>query len=125
MKPSGEASRVFVFGSNLWGIHGAGSAREAFRFHGAVPGVDVVALVPLRSNVGRDFVWATRAPADDAGVARLRVPYATGQNGAVMAGSYAVQTAGKGRVEAPVTEAQVTGGEAVEVALDGRKVERR
>ena len=93
--------------------------------HGAVPGVDVVALVPLRSNVGRDFVWATRAPADDAGVARLRVPYATGQNGAVMAGSYAVQTAGKGRVEAPVTEAQVTGGEAVEVALDGRKVERR
>lgn len=92
---------------------------------GADPGADVVALVPLRSNVGRDFVWATRAPADVAGVARLRVPYATGPNGTVMAGSYAVQVAGKGRVEVPVTEAQVTLGETVEVVIDGRKVERR
>lgn len=30
---------IFVFGSNLAGIHGAGSALHAKRFHGAVEGV--------------------------------------------------------------------------------------
>jgi hypothetical protein len=30
--------RIFVFGSNLAGIHGAGSAKEAFEKHGAVWG---------------------------------------------------------------------------------------
>lgn len=29
---------IFVFGSNLAGRHGAGSAKEALRFHGAVYG---------------------------------------------------------------------------------------
>ena len=32
-------SRIFVFGSNLAGVHGAGSARHALRNHGAVWGV--------------------------------------------------------------------------------------
>lgn len=31
-------SEIFVFGSNLAGRHGAGSALEAVRNHGAVPG---------------------------------------------------------------------------------------
>lgn len=30
--------RVFVFGSNLKGVHGAGAARYAYKFHGAVWG---------------------------------------------------------------------------------------
>jgi hypothetical protein len=92
---------------------------------GAAPGADVVAALRLRSNVGRDFVWATRATADAAGVARLRVPYATGLNGTVTAGPYGVQVAGQGRVEVAVTEDQVTRGETVEVALDGRKAKGR
>jgi hypothetical protein len=33
--------RIFVFGSNLAGIHGAGSALEAFRNHKAVRGVGI------------------------------------------------------------------------------------
>lgn len=35
---SQEKSRVFVFGSNLAGRHGAGSAKEAVLRHGAKPG---------------------------------------------------------------------------------------
>ena len=31
--------KVFVFGSNLAGIHGAGSAKEAYNKHGAIPGL--------------------------------------------------------------------------------------
>jgi hypothetical protein len=31
-------NKVFVFGSNLQGIHGAGAAREAWKNHGAVTG---------------------------------------------------------------------------------------
>ncbi len=30
--------RVFVFGANLLGIHGAGAARHAYRHHGAIWG---------------------------------------------------------------------------------------
>jgi len=33
------SARVFVFGSNLAGIHGAGSAKHARNVHGAEPGV--------------------------------------------------------------------------------------
>lgn len=33
------AKRIFVFGSNLAGRHGAGSALEAYRHHGAARGV--------------------------------------------------------------------------------------
>jgi hypothetical protein len=31
--------KIFVFGSNLRGIHGAGAAKDAVRYHGAVRGV--------------------------------------------------------------------------------------
>lgn len=34
-------SRIFVFGSNLAGIHGAGSAKAAFEEHGAMWGFGV------------------------------------------------------------------------------------
>jgi asparagine N-glycosylation enzyme membrane subunit Stt3 len=86
---------------------------------GVAPGAEVVAVVPLRSNVGRDFAWAAREPADASGTARIRVPYATGLNGTVMAGDYTVRVGGKVRAEVPVSEAQVTHGEAREVVLPG------
>ncbi len=35
------SNRIFVFGSNLAGLHGAGSARAAAEFHGAAYGVGV------------------------------------------------------------------------------------
>lgn len=34
-------TEIFVFGSNLAGIHGAGSAKEALRNHGAIYGAGV------------------------------------------------------------------------------------
>ena len=34
-----EAMKIFVFGSNLAGRHGAGAALDARRYHGAVYGV--------------------------------------------------------------------------------------
>lgn len=36
-----EPNTIFVFGSNLAGIHGAGAARYAWKHHGAVRGVGV------------------------------------------------------------------------------------
>lgn len=34
-----DSDSIFVFGSNLAGVHGAGAARAALRFFGACPGV--------------------------------------------------------------------------------------
>lgn len=36
--PSGSSREIFVFGSNLVGVHGAGSARVAYDRHGATWG---------------------------------------------------------------------------------------
>lgn len=36
-----QAGEIFVFGSNLSGIHGAGAARAAHRFYGAEIGVGI------------------------------------------------------------------------------------
>jgi len=88
---------------------------------GLPPGTEVVAMVPVRSNVGREFVWGTRAPADAAGVASLRVPYATGPNGASFAGAYAVEVPRVGRVTAPVTDEQVRSGVVVDVPVPSGK----
>lgn len=52
---------------------------------GARPGASVEARTRLRTNRGREAEWATRAAAGPDGVARFRLPYATGMNGAVAA----------------------------------------
>ena len=41
MAKSSSATRIFVFGSNLAGLHGAGSARAAVEKHGAKIGLGV------------------------------------------------------------------------------------
>ena len=84
---------------------------------GLDPGAGVSAAVPVRTNVGREFVWETRAAADASGTVTLRVPFATGPNGASVAGRYAVLAEGKGRGDVVVTEAQVMAGATVDVAL--------
>ena len=86
---------------------------------GLEPGAGVVAAVPVRTNVGREFVWETRARADASGTATLRVPYATGRNGASMAGAYVVQGSGAGRVSVVVSDGKVETGGTVEVSLAG------
>lgn len=73
----------------------------------AAPGAAVVAELPLSTATGRNFVFRARAVADDAGIARLRLPYATDGAGPTRAqGSYRV--AGRGLV--PVSEQAVREG---------------
>ena len=52
---------------------------------GAAPGASVEARTSLRMPTGRAEDWVTWARAGDDGVARFRLPYATGLNGAVRA----------------------------------------
>jgi len=57
---------------------------------GAASGASVTAKVRIQTNQNRIFEWATRAVADASGRAVLQLPYATGANGLVQAGSYAI-----------------------------------
>jgi asparagine N-glycosylation enzyme membrane subunit Stt3 len=85
---------------------------------GAGPGEPVRASVRVRTNQGRVFTWSTAARADTAGRARLRLPYATGRNGAVESSPCALS--GRGREVALVLDArQVAQGERVWVDLGG------
>lgn len=83
----------------------------------AVPGAPVTAEVPVRTNQGRRFTWWTRVPADATGGALLRVPYATGANGAVTAGRLSVRAPALS-AEVDLPEAALRDGAALQIALD-------
>lgn len=76
----------------------------------------VTAETQILTNAGRAFRWATTGHADGGGQARLRIPYATGYNGATRTGALAV-TDGVGVAEVTVTEAQVVDGLTLAVDL--------
>jgi asparagine N-glycosylation enzyme membrane subunit Stt3 len=57
---------------------------------GAPSGGTVTAKVRIQTNQNRVFEWSTRTAADGLGHAALRLPYATGANGLVQAGSYSI-----------------------------------
>lgn len=57
---------------------------------GTSPGATVTAQARIQTNQKRVFEWSTRTTADDAGRAELRLPYATGSNGLINAGSYSI-----------------------------------
>jgi len=61
------------------------------RVSGAAPGAMVSATLPVLTNSGREFSWATRRIADGAGEATFRIPYATGANGATIAGTCTIE----------------------------------
>jgi asparagine N-glycosylation enzyme membrane subunit Stt3 len=86
------------------------------RVSGAAPGATVTAEVALRTPAGRNSRWVGRAVADGAGAAEIRVPYATGANGRVVASGYAVSD-GVGEAAASVAEEDVVGGRVVPVRL--------
>ena len=81
------------------------------RVGGATPGARVAARLALRSNVGRTFAWTTEAVADASGVARLRVPYATGWNGLVGASACQVTDGARAASVAVPERLVVDGGE--------------
>ncbi len=82
---------------------------------GVPPGEPVSASVPVTTNAGRPFAWTATAIAGESG-ADLRVPYATGYNGTVLAGTY--QLVARTRVvPVQVPERAVLAGERVMVSL--------
>jgi hypothetical protein len=83
---------------------------------GARPGARVEASTTLRTNQGREVAWATSATADGAGQARLRLPYATGPNGAVLAAAWRLSD-GEGAAGLATSERAVLLGEPLEVTL--------
>jgi hypothetical protein len=76
----------------------------------------VEARVTLLTDRGREVTWSTRATADAAGVAWLRLPYATGLNGAVLASGWRFSE-GPAAADLAVGEPAVLRGETIEVAL--------
>jgi hypothetical protein len=86
---------------------------------GARPGERVSAHTTITSNQGRQFVWWTAARADGDGRAMLRIPFATGMNGAVRAGEYEVRAAERLATVA-VSEAAVVRGESMERSVIAR-----
>jgi hypothetical protein len=83
---------------------------------GLRPGARVEAGVTLVTNRGREVAWSTHARADAAGVARLRLPYASGQNGAVQATRWRLSD-GQSALDLALPERAVVLGEPLEVAL--------
>lgn len=57
---------------------------------GGPPGGTVIARSTIQTNQNRVFEWKTSAPMSADGRAELRLPYATGKNGLVQAGPYAI-----------------------------------
>jgi len=83
---------------------------------GARPGASVEASTRLRTNRGRVVDWTTRATADAGGVARFRLPYATGPNGEVEAAPWRLSD-GQRATGVVTGEAAVIFGQQLEVAL--------
>ncbi len=84
---------------------------------GASPGAPVRATVSVRTNAGRRFSRSAEATADAVGRATLRLPYASGANGAVWAGSWTVASGERERA-LEIGEAAVLSGASVACALD-------
>ncbi len=84
------------------------------------PGSEVLAEVEIETPTGRTFPWRTRARADAAGTARLRVPYATVATAATPAarprGPYRVR-AGAAEWRVPVREEDLAAGREVPVPV--------
>lgn len=82
----------------------------------APPGTLVRVETSLHTNRGRRAPWRAVALTDEQGRAVLRVPYATGMNGVVMAAPYVVTGEGAA-VRVDVAPAAVAGGQRVRVVL--------
>jgi len=73
------------------------------------PGAEVRAATSALSNAGRSFDWEVSGRAGPDGLARLRLPYASGVNGAVKAGPWIV-TDGAASAAVVIHEAEILAG---------------
>ncbi len=83
---------------------------------GAPPDGVVAASTVVRANTGRVFTWRTEATPDSRGNAELRIPYATGGNGASVAEEVQVSI-GRAARKIGITEQAVISGGVVSVDL--------
>ncbi len=83
---------------------------------GVPAGQSVRATTALRTNGGRTMAWWASGVADATGRVHLRVPFSTGVNGSVVAGSYSIQS-GRLQAIANVPAAAVERGESLVVRL--------
>jgi dolichyl-diphosphooligosaccharide--protein glycosyltransferase len=84
------------------------------RVTGVGAGTLVSASTRLRTNQGRELAWETAAIADGSGTAILRLPYASGTNGAVTATAWTIR-ARERVVPLELAEADVVAGRPVNV----------
>jgi hypothetical protein len=91
-------------------------AGARLRVTGAAPGTMVEGRVTVRTNVGRVFTFTLRDRAGEDGVARLRLPYAAGVNGAVAATPWQLASGASSATVSP-SDADVLLGAAVEARL--------
>jgi asparagine N-glycosylation enzyme membrane subunit Stt3 len=83
----------------------------------ASPGTVLFAELELETNIGRHFVYRARTTADAAGVARLRVPYATDTEGPTRAlAPYRVEVGEGATRSVDVRESEVRAGATIELA---------
>ena len=94
------------------------------RWTGAAPGELVRAVVTVVSNKNRRFTWSTSARSDASGEGTLRLPYATGKNGAVQASAYALQV-GDSSWDLSVPERAVRRGDRLDVSVAAGQQEKR
>ncbi len=83
---------------------------------GALPSRPVSAAVRVRTNQAREFVWNVVAEADRSGSVQLRLPYATGRNGAIEATVWSVGDGGS-TAQVATSERDVREGRRIELQL--------
>ena len=86
------------------------------RVENATPGATVEAATSVASPRGRRFSHVVSAVADAAGAAELRLPYATGVNGATLASAYVVREGERG-LSVSIAQHEVLGRGEVKVRL--------
>jgi len=107
--------QVMQFRTSRYKLFGV-VAGAILRIRGVAPGTKVSASIPIETNAGRAFLWTTQGVAGPSGDAAIHVPYASGRNGMVLAGRYAVSDGRRNR-EVAVSESQIVGGGIMDVKL--------
>jgi asparagine N-glycosylation enzyme membrane subunit Stt3 len=107
-----------------------GQMAKTYKVFGVVPGAKVSILAPpgsrvtartrLRTNQGRESDWASVVVADGHGKTSIRLPYATGLNGAVEASAYELLSDHR-RSRIHVAESDVVNGLELTASLDAHR----
>jgi len=115
LSESPSTVQVMQFRASRYKLFGV-VAGAILRIRGAAPGSKVSASIPIETNVGRAYLWTTQDVAGPSGDTAIRVPYASGRNGMVLAGRYTISD-GRRIKEVSVSEPLIVGGGELDVIL--------